>query len=142
MPCWSLFEAETAEYRAAVLGTAPRVGVEAAVRLGWDRWIGPEGAFIGMRGFGASGLTVLEALGGPSERLREARAESFDLADVAQRCRANQGIANGVQQYVSIRMSGQSAFIRDGDAADDEFAPLSERVYVKALAYAHSDFRS
>ena len=55
MPCWTLFEQQSPEYRAAVLGTAPRVAVEAAVRLGWDRWIGPEGGFIGMSSFGASG---------------------------------------------------------------------------------------
>ncbi|RAI59608.1 transketolase family protein [Roseicella frigidaeris] len=55
MPCWELFEQQPRDYRAAVLGDAPRIGVEAAVRLGWDRWIGPEGAFIGMSGFGASG---------------------------------------------------------------------------------------
>ncbi len=54
MPCWELFEAQDAAYRAAVLGEAPRIGVEAAMRFGWDRWIGPEGAFIGMTGFGAS----------------------------------------------------------------------------------------
>jgi transketolase len=29
--------------------------VEAAVRLGWDRYVGPEGGFVGMSGFGASG---------------------------------------------------------------------------------------
>jgi transketolase len=55
MPCWELFEQQPRDYRATVLGDAPRIGVEAAVRLGWDRWIGPEGAFIGMSGFGASG---------------------------------------------------------------------------------------
>ena len=55
MPCWELFEAQSESYRAAVLGTAPRVGIEAAVRQGWDRWIGERGAFIGMNGFGASG---------------------------------------------------------------------------------------
>jgi transketolase len=54
MPCWELFEAQPANYRAQVLGKAPRVGVEAAVRLGWDRWLGDNGAFIGMSGFGAS----------------------------------------------------------------------------------------
>jgi transketolase len=54
MPCWELFEAQPPAYRAAVLGTAPRVGVEAAVRLGWDRWLGERSAFIGMSGFGAS----------------------------------------------------------------------------------------
>jgi transketolase len=55
MPCWELFEAQSEAYRADVLGAAPRVAVEAAVRLGWDRWIGERGAFIGMSGFGASG---------------------------------------------------------------------------------------
>ena len=54
MPCWELFEAQDAAYRAAVLGSVPRVAVEAAARLGWDRWIGEDGAFIGMSGFGAS----------------------------------------------------------------------------------------
>ena len=55
MPCWELFEAQSEAYRAEVLGGAPRVAVEAAARLGWDRWIGERGAFIGMSGFGASG---------------------------------------------------------------------------------------
>jgi transketolase len=60
MPCWELFEAQPEAYRAAVLGTAPRVGVEAAVRLGWDRWLGERSVFIGMTGFGAS--APIEAL--------------------------------------------------------------------------------
>jgi transketolase len=55
MPCWERFEAQSAEYRAGVLGRAPRVAVEAAARLGWDRWIGERGVFVGMTGFGASG---------------------------------------------------------------------------------------
>jgi transketolase len=55
MPCWELFEQQPAEYQAKVLGTAPRIGIEAAGRFGWDRWIGANGAFIGMNGFGASG---------------------------------------------------------------------------------------
>jgi transketolase len=55
MPCWELFEQQASAYRGMVLGQAPRVAVEAAVRLGWDRWIGPEGDFVGMSGFGASG---------------------------------------------------------------------------------------
>jgi transketolase len=54
MPCWELFEAQPQAYQDAVLGTAPRVAVEAAVQLGWERWLGPRGAFIGMTGFGAS----------------------------------------------------------------------------------------
>jgi transketolase len=55
MPCWELFENQTPEYRAQVLGSAPRIGIEAAARFGWDRWLGENGAFIGMTGFGASG---------------------------------------------------------------------------------------
>ena len=54
MPCWELFEAQGEAYRIEVLGTAPRIAVEAAARLGWDRWIGERGAFVGMTGFGAS----------------------------------------------------------------------------------------
>jgi transketolase len=54
MPCWELFEAQDESYQAAVLGSAPRVGVEAAVTFGWAKWLGPNGAFVGMRGFGAS----------------------------------------------------------------------------------------
>jgi len=54
MPCWALFEKTSQEYRDAVLGSVPRVAVEAAVEFGWDRWLGPRGAFIGMKGFGAS----------------------------------------------------------------------------------------
>jgi transketolase len=54
MPCWERFEAQDAAYRAEILGVAPRVAVEAAARLGWDRWIGERGVFIGMTGFGAS----------------------------------------------------------------------------------------
>jgi transketolase len=56
MPSWELFEAQDEAYRRQVLGEGSlRVGIEAMVRLGWDRWIGPEGIFIGMKGFGESG---------------------------------------------------------------------------------------
>ncbi|QGM44256.1 transketolase [Methylocystis heyeri] len=55
MPSFELFAAQPAEYRAQVLGSAPRVGVEAAVRFGWDRWLGENGVFVGMSDFGASG---------------------------------------------------------------------------------------
>jgi transketolase len=54
MPCWEVFEQAPTEYREQVLGTAPRVGVEAAVQFGWERWLGRHGAFVGMTGFGAS----------------------------------------------------------------------------------------
>lgn len=54
LPCWELFAIQDEGYRASVLGDALRVGIEAASPMGWDRWLGPEGIFIGMTGFGAS----------------------------------------------------------------------------------------
>ncbi|MBC7634388.1 MAG: transketolase, partial [Acetobacteraceae bacterium] len=54
MPCWELFAQQDESYRASVLGTVLRVGVEAGVSMGWDRWLGPDGIFIGMSSFGAS----------------------------------------------------------------------------------------
>ena len=38
-----------------MLGQGVRIGIEAAVRQGWDAYLGPRGGFVGMRGFGASG---------------------------------------------------------------------------------------
>ncbi|GGD07103.1 transketolase [Aureimonas glaciei] len=54
MPSWELFVEQDDAYRASVLGTAPRIAIEAAARFGWDRWIGETGRFIGMNSFGAS----------------------------------------------------------------------------------------
>ena len=56
MPCWELFEQQSAAYRDTILGPGTvKVAVEAAVRLGWDRYTGANGAFVGMHGFGVSG---------------------------------------------------------------------------------------
>jgi transketolase len=59
LPCWELFDAQSASYRKEVLGDGPRVAVEAAVAFGWERYLGPigpkGGGFVGMTGFGASG---------------------------------------------------------------------------------------
>jgi transketolase len=55
VPCFELFLAATDEARRAVIGDAPvKIGVEAAVRQGWDAIIGSDGAFVGMSTFGAS----------------------------------------------------------------------------------------
>jgi transketolase len=55
LPCWELFAAQDEAYRLEVLGDgALRVGIEAAVEFGWSRWLGEDGLFIGMSGFGAS----------------------------------------------------------------------------------------
>jgi transketolase len=74
MPCWELFEREPKEYREAVLGSAPRVAVEAAVEFGWGRWLGTRGAFVGMTGFGASapGEALFPRFGITPEKVAEA----------------------------------------------------------------------
>lgn len=56
LPCWRLFEEQEKDYREKVLGhTRVRIALEAAIPFGWEKYIGAEGGFIGMHGFGASG---------------------------------------------------------------------------------------
>jgi len=74
MPCWELFEKQSKEYKDSVLlpKTKARVGIEAGVELGWNKWLGDNGIFIGMNSFGASapqkvcfekfGITVEETI--------------------------------------------------------------------------------
>ncbi len=55
VPCFELFEAQPADYQETLIGETPvRIAIEAGVRQGWDRFIGSDGAFVGMTGFGAS----------------------------------------------------------------------------------------
>jgi transketolase len=56
MPCWELFEKQSKEYRDSVIppDVKARVAVEAGVELGWHKWLGEKGAFVGMSSFGAS----------------------------------------------------------------------------------------
>ena len=56
MPSWELFETQSAEYRQSVLPPAvqARVSVEAGSPFGWERYVGPGGAIIGVDRFGAS----------------------------------------------------------------------------------------
>lgn len=65
-PCLELFAEQPAEYRSAVIGNAPRIGVEAAIEsVEWRRLLGTEGVFIGMASFGASApaATLYQAFG-------------------------------------------------------------------------------
>jgi transketolase len=56
VPCLDRFLAQPEAYRKKVIGRAKiKIGIEAAIRLGWDQVIGTDGLFIGMNGFGASG---------------------------------------------------------------------------------------
>jgi transketolase len=55
VPCFELFEQQDAAYQASVIGRGTvRIAVEAAIKQGWERFIGEDGAFVGMTGFGAS----------------------------------------------------------------------------------------
>jgi len=55
LPCWELFDEQDAEYRTETLGPSTvRIAVEAASTFGWERYVGPDGAVVGMTDFGAS----------------------------------------------------------------------------------------
>ena len=73
LPCWELFELQDAAYRESVLPRAvrARVAVEAGVSLGWDRWVGDEGAIVGLDHFGASAPagTIFEKFGFSVDRV-------------------------------------------------------------------------
>ena len=75
MPCMDNFAEAPEEYRDSVLPPScrARIAVEAASPMGWDRWIGSEGAFVGMRTFGESGPAkdVYEHFGITSSRVAE-----------------------------------------------------------------------
>jgi transketolase len=74
MPSFELFRAQPDAYRFAVLGDAPRVGVEAAVEQGWREWLRPADRFVGLSGFGASapGAKVYEHFGLTPEKVAAA----------------------------------------------------------------------
>ena len=55
LPCWELFEQQDEKYKSEVLGNAPRIAIEAGCEMGWSKYTGDKGVFIGMNGFGASG---------------------------------------------------------------------------------------
>jgi transketolase len=84
-PCFDLFRRQSDEYRAEVLGPAPRVGIEAAIEGDWARWLGDSGEFVGMTGFGASA---------PAETLyREFGITAEAVAVAAMRCIARTKMA-------------------------------------------------
>ena len=79
MPSWELFDAQPVEYQDAVLPPAvtARVAVEAGVEMGWGKYLGFHGRFVGMSGFGTSSpvKVVLEHFGfTPANVVAEAKA--------------------------------------------------------------------
>ena len=75
MPCWELFDQQPQSYRDTVLPPTvrARVSIEAAAPFGWERYVGLEGAIIGVTDFGASapGPVVMAEFGFTPERLVE-----------------------------------------------------------------------
>jgi transketolase len=75
LPCWERFEAQDAAYRNAVLPPTirKRVAVEAGASLGWERWVGDEGAIVGIDHFGASApaATIFEHFGFTVDRVED-----------------------------------------------------------------------
>jgi transketolase len=77
LPCWALFDAQAPGYRAEVLGSAPRIAVEAASPFGWERYVGAGGTVIAMTGFGASAPAedLFRHFGFTAEKVAEAAAQ-------------------------------------------------------------------
>ncbi len=79
MPSWEVFEAQEADYREEVLPAKvkARLAVEAAVPMGWERYVGLEGRVIGIERFGTSapGAVVLEKFGFTAEAIIDAVGE-------------------------------------------------------------------
>ena len=75
LPCWERFEAQDQAYRDSVLppSVRKRVSVEIGVSLGWERWVGDEGAIIGLDHFGASAPagTIFEHFGFTADRVTD-----------------------------------------------------------------------
>jgi transketolase len=75
LPCWETFDLQDQRYRDSVLPPTvrKRVSVEIGVSLGWERWVGDEGAIIGLDHFGASAPagTIFEHLGFTADRVAE-----------------------------------------------------------------------
>jgi transketolase len=75
MPSWELFEAQDAAYRESVLpaSVSARVSVEAGVTFGWERYVGSQGAMVGIDRFGESGKgpAVMAHLGITAENVAQ-----------------------------------------------------------------------
>ncbi len=84
MPCWELFDRQSPEYREQVLprGVTARVAIEQGSTFGWDRYVGGNGAVIGMHTFGASAplKQLLKKFGFTPEHLSQVARERVAAA--------------------------------------------------------------
>ncbi len=93
--CWELFALQDELWRQGVLGTVPRFGIEAACGFGWERWLGPEGYFIGCDHF--SSRSAGAALPGPSP-LKGPSTTCFGLS--------SESIYNAVRKRLTVIPAG------------------------------------
>jgi transketolase len=109
LPCWERFEAQDQAYRDSVLppSVRKRVSVEIGVTLGWDRWVGDEGAIIGLDHFGASAPagTIFEKFGFTADR----------VAAVGRRV-VRDGLRGRVPTLDGGHFGGEHPTIGDGEA--------------------------
>jgi transketolase len=117
LPCWERFEAQDASYRDQVLppSVRKRVSVEVGIPMGWERWVGDEGAIIGLDHFGASAPagTIFEHFGFTAAR----------VADIGRRVvhdglRGRIGTLDG-GHFAHMGSGGRHPTLRAGDAGVD-----------------------
>jgi transketolase len=117
LPCWERFDAQDPSYRDEVLppSVRKRVSVEVGVPMGWERWVGDEGAVIGLDHFGASAPagTIFEHFGFTAAR----------VADVGRRVvrdglRGRIGTLDG-GHFAHMGSGGRHPTLRSGEAGVD-----------------------
>ena len=84
MPCWRLFDQQDEDKRERILGPGTvRIGIEAALGMGWERYLGSNGGFVGMTGFGASApyKDLYKHFGITAEAVAELAREKLQAAD-------------------------------------------------------------
>jgi len=110
LPCWERFDAQDQAYRDRVLPPAvkKRVSVEAGISLGWERWVGDEGAIIGIDHYGASAPagTIFKEFGFTTDR----------VADVGRRV-VRAGL-HGRQKTLNLS-HGEHPTLETGDSGTD-----------------------
>jgi transketolase len=115
LPCWERFEAQDLSYQHDVLPPSvhKRVSVEVGVSLGWERWVGDEGAIIGLDHFGASAPagTIFEHFG-----FTAARVADIGRRVVRDGLRGRIGTVDGGH---FAHMSGSHPTLRSGEAGVD-----------------------
>jgi transketolase len=117
LPCWERFDAQDASYRDDVLPPAvrKRVSVEVGVPMGWERWVGDEGAIIGLDHFGASAPagTIFEHF-----EFTAARVADVGRRVVRDGLRGRIGTLDG-GHFAHMGSSGRHPTLRAGEAGVD-----------------------